>query len=96
MSAELDGEGYTQMREAMDNPARVEFTVIGQDGYKVVLGYPIGAHEDAEITVTTDIHRNEYRSGWFDPQPYYEPIPTGRTITWTLETKTVRVPEAGL
>jgi hypothetical protein len=84
-----------EWREALADPGRVEFVVIGRNGYRVILGHDIGAHEQAEIQTTSEIHRQEYRSGWPGEEStvHYEPIPLGRTFGMTVEIKTVRVPE---
>lgn len=93
---ELDAEGYSMLSEAMDDPSRVDVVITGRNGFKVTMGYPIGEHEDATIGVETKIFRDELQSGFgLGERPYVVPIPTGRKIVWTIETKSMRVPEGG-
>lgn len=90
---EIDAEGMSKALQAMNDPAEVRVTVIGRNGFELRMNYPIHETEDATLQTLTEIHRNELRSAWTD-DPFYEPLPTGRTITWTIETKYVRAPRS--
>lgn len=90
---EIDAEGMSKALQAMDDVAEVRVTVIGRNGFELRMNYPIHETENAEFQTSTEIHRNELRSAWTD-DPFYEPLSTGRTITWTVETKYVRAPRS--
>jgi endonuclease I len=83
VKAQLDGDSYAQMQEAMKDIAEMRVTFTGRNGFEVTFAYPVFEGETAEVEETTD-----YRYSDDDP---FEPARIrrriARTFIWTLRTK---------
>jgi hypothetical protein len=83
VKAQLDGDSYAQMQEAMRDIAEMRVTFTGRNGFEVTFAYPVFEDETAEVSETTDYSYSE-------PDPV---VPErirrriARTFTWTLRTK---------
>lgn len=83
----IDPESEEKMREAGANPAAIEFTVVGRNGFRFTQRIPLYDYETGEISTSVDIKRREINElGYADPTGW-EAFPYSRVFTFTLETR---------
>jgi hypothetical protein len=88
MSAQLDGDAYSQMREAMTDLAEMRVTFTGRNGFEVTFAYPVFEDETAVVEETTDYRYDDPNEDFFEPVRIRRRIE--RVFTWTLRTKVGR------